>query len=1196
MIPIDESTLVYGSRDGGRSLVCTDPELIRRVKRVAKHLNLASHVVWDEEMNESMKAYTPVDCEGHLGSDGRLYLIDPARRSLFQSINNANFSNLAYRAVFPPEPPAPAIRGARLFRLLRPELVRLSRRALCSDAFSRFQVEGMENFNRDVQMAHHLLINVVIPEFSAWLSDRYSAVDQDSNMPPIYLRDVVEIEVEAHRRGINFRYLGLVRQGILESDSPRARAAIATAIAARVIKNVIRTHSRAVKATSEASFRKLLVTYFNLIFAPTDDAKCSEFWNKHLKDRIEKSFPSTLSATSETVLRRGEFVHERALLDRINSMMGISLNQSKLPELEAAKVECGRTLTEADVLEIAAVVRTSNRVSLDQATAIVKKSLASTSSMCARFQCTDCFPGEWLIFFSRTETRKLLQEAEDNFKLAIELKPGDIRAIQNWALSLAIQASRLERSNSITEEESEQMYSSAIEKLQSAVTVDKTDGRTHVIWGNLLFEMGMGSLTCLCEYRYLISCVLSASSTQRARPSRLRLIKEACEHYHVATSALRDSLRASILNDCFFNWGQCLLLQAELASSKPSRIESLRAARSVYSMADTFKSKQANAVVIAKLGWIAEDLEILSEAVQLFEQSLQASPNDSALHYNAGNAFFKLSRLFSIRGNPIKSFESCSAAIEQYISSIELLPSFASPLYNWGATILFIVTKLDGSQWSTPEFEFGVKMYFQMFSQLCHSLRHRGASIAPNISILLSLIRQHNSDIVSALSYRCLEEISRSESASNSVKSEITQMLKSLQSSSRVKQLLSDTIPSMSGLSDASSLVLTGFVLGAGVTSSPTDTVTQEDEATMSLRDFEIIESYSAVQRNRPQTSLHDGSGVFSVRRTKRGRRQNFLLECQSLETSCNILVGKLLTDFKNVVDARQALHFHLTKVKDSVGEQFALRGHFFSSPQEISIPGEEGDNGLVACLLHSVPHNPGFFWKRVRELSSSRQISPSDFTSMVRWYAAQMYALVRRVHQKSWVVKRPLDPSEILMSKDGYILPLCVPSIESSSVSEADVAAFPAQLLAPEVLTAQRPFTAAADWFSYGWFLYALATGQTINSSRQGGGRFNQLYHSILVGQVAKVAEAKLPDPSLSALIQGLLQRDPDARLRVAQSLPEHSFFASLDWESIESRRAVAPIVFSSREDADQPMETAATVVDEPIKFPFRGNSISSS
>lgn len=125
---------------------------------------------------------------------------------------------------------------------------------------------------------------------------------------------------------------------------------------------------------------------------------------------------------------------------------------------------------------------------------------------------------------------------------------------------------------------------------------------------------------------------------------------------------------------------------------------------------------------------------------------------------------------------------------------------------------------------------------------------------------------------------------------------------------------------------------------------------------------------------------------------------------------------------------------------------------------------------------------------------------------------------------------------------------------------------------------------------------------------------QFDGIYHSVLVDQVTRIAESKMPDPSLVPLIQGLLQRDPIKRCSVAESLPEHPFFAGLDWGAIGRKTAEAPfkpvcsfvlvsVILShsdnscskKREQDPNGLEevgTDATIMGGPIQAEFRGNS----
>jgi hypothetical protein len=63
-LPIDKSTLVYGSDNGGNSIHADNNEFNRRMKKSAKLLNICSHYVWDARGTKQRKLYAPVDCEG----------------------------------------------------------------------------------------------------------------------------------------------------------------------------------------------------------------------------------------------------------------------------------------------------------------------------------------------------------------------------------------------------------------------------------------------------------------------------------------------------------------------------------------------------------------------------------------------------------------------------------------------------------------------------------------------------------------------------------------------------------------------------------------------------------------------------------------------------------------------------------------------------------------------------------------------------------------------------------------------------------------------------------------------------------------------------------------------------------------------------------------------------------------------------
>jgi hypothetical protein len=143
ILPIrGHESLVYGSDDYGKTVKNSEPRLEALVALAAERLKLKRHACGLHPAR-SAHLYTPCDLEGHVGDDGRFYLLD--------------FSRL-----LPPEAPARGIAGGHLFRLLRPEFVR-SYHPLCSDAFSGFIARhDYAEHNAEIVEATALLLNDLV--------------------------------------------------------------------------------------------------------------------------------------------------------------------------------------------------------------------------------------------------------------------------------------------------------------------------------------------------------------------------------------------------------------------------------------------------------------------------------------------------------------------------------------------------------------------------------------------------------------------------------------------------------------------------------------------------------------------------------------------------------------------------------------------------------------------------------------------------------------------------------------------------------------------------------------------------------------------------------------------------------------------------------------------------------------------------
>lgn len=144
LLPINkDETLVYGSGNGGKTVINTDPISSTLMEEFGRRMNLKAHSAGRDLISS---VHGPADIEVHLGTDGRYYVLDLAR-------------------VFPPE--APTAARNHLFNLLRPEFVQTYSVALSSDAFSRMvpvNDEARLN-NDDVRRATQFLLEKTIPGF-----------------------------------------------------------------------------------------------------------------------------------------------------------------------------------------------------------------------------------------------------------------------------------------------------------------------------------------------------------------------------------------------------------------------------------------------------------------------------------------------------------------------------------------------------------------------------------------------------------------------------------------------------------------------------------------------------------------------------------------------------------------------------------------------------------------------------------------------------------------------------------------------------------------------------------------------------------------------------------------------------------------------------------------------------------------------
>jgi hypothetical protein len=183
---------IYGSNDGGKHVYADVPAFNGAMESAAKYLHLKAHMVGGRLLHSAG------DVEGHLGQDGRYYLLDLGRTR-------------------PPESPLicshlPHSQQSIFSRLLRAEFLQYLRReklspALSPDSLSGWGECGARDHNADIHQATAILIHKVLPEFARWLGGQ-----------SVHTLQHIRLTEELHIRGINIRHCGLVRARLLDGS------------------------------------------------------------------------------------------------------------------------------------------------------------------------------------------------------------------------------------------------------------------------------------------------------------------------------------------------------------------------------------------------------------------------------------------------------------------------------------------------------------------------------------------------------------------------------------------------------------------------------------------------------------------------------------------------------------------------------------------------------------------------------------------------------------------------------------------------------------------------------------------------------------------------------------------------------------------------------------------------------------------
>lgn len=203
---------------------------------------------------------------------------------------------------------------------------------------------------------------------------------------------------------------------------------------------------------------------------------------------------------------------------------------------------------------------------------------------------------------------------------------------------------------------------------------------------------------------------------------------------------------------------------------------------------------------------------------------------------------------------------------------------------------------------------------------------------------------------------------------------------------------------------------------------------------------------------------------------------------------------------------------------------------------------------------------------------------------SMAQFYIGCLLSALRYLHSRS-IVYRDLKPENIIIDSEGY--PKLVDfGTAKKIVGRTFTLVGTPHYMAPEVITSQG-YGFAVDYWAIGVILFELVCG--VLPFGQTHSEPYAIYEEVLQGKFA-FSPSMQEKRCLRELITMLLSRNPSVRLALAEHLPSHSWFSSIDWvksrqHNLEDRVVPAPYlpqVKTGLHDEFDPNKPVAEVFSE--------------
>lgn len=306
LIPISSTSLVYGSQDGGNTILNTDPYVNACMQKLANRLYLLTEFIWNNNETNLTKLHTSCDIEVHLGTDSRYYILDTAR-------------------LFPPT--KMDVKGSYLYQLFRPEFLYKHKRFMCPDAYSGFNIVNKNTHEETINQATKQLLEVAIPHFSKLLARReslfsnmkvFSGKEEIDNICFI-MKDLKELIASIKRWGINIRYLSIIISNLKESNYKNI---LICELITRCIKDYFKSILRSCTLKGFMRCTSTISNFLEYTFGNNDASYV--FWDVELPKRMEKRLNMKVDY---------HFFYNKAVLKNLIVLRFLELNGIQIPSI-----------------------------------------------------------------------------------------------------------------------------------------------------------------------------------------------------------------------------------------------------------------------------------------------------------------------------------------------------------------------------------------------------------------------------------------------------------------------------------------------------------------------------------------------------------------------------------------------------------------------------------------------------------------------------------------------------------------------------------------------------------------------------------------------------------------------------------------------------------------------------------------------